>query len=442
MSDSTLDSVAIRRDGEPNANATRAALHRLVPRGHKTYTPTQLVVRKAAGCRLETVDGARLLDFSSGVLVANLGHVHPEFEARYAELVDGVPRNCYNALSPLEPEAAERLVASLDRPQLDRVMWADSGSAGIIKAIWSAQHARPEKRIIVATRAGFHGKKGLAGDITGETSPNPNVRFISFPNDEVDDVSMLPDAESRASELAAPYVAELAALKAEHGDDLLTLVTEPYLGAAGSFHPPKWYLRLLSDWCAENDVVFVLDEVQSCHGRTGEMYAYERYGIEPDIVVLGKGLGNGAPIAATVGRAELLDSLEYGEASDTYSGNPHGCAAVTAALDVYESQPIVDNCREMSRRMQEGLASLRDEFASVANVRGEGLVWGVEMAAVGDATADEVANAAVLACYHEGVHLLGPLARKVLRVSPPLVITGEELAEGIEGMRRALRAIG
>ena len=87
MSDSTLDTVAIRRDGEPNANATRAALHRLVPRGHKTYTPTQLVVRKAAGCRLETVDGARLLDFSSGVLVANLGHGHPEFEARCAELV-------------------------------------------------------------------------------------------------------------------------------------------------------------------------------------------------------------------------------------------------------------------------------------------------------------------------------------------------------------------
>ncbi|MBT3266107.1 aspartate aminotransferase family protein [Candidatus Poribacteria bacterium] len=435
------DLTAIRRDGEPRANATRDALHRLVPRGHKTYTPTQLVVRRATGCRLEAVDGARLLDFSSGVLVANLGHAHPEFEARYAELTQGAPRNCYNAVSPLEPEAAERLIASLDRPQLERVMWADSGSAGIIKAIWAAQHARPDKRIIIATRAGFHGKKGLAGDVTGETSPNPNVRFISFPTTEVDDISLLPDAESRASELAAPYIAELDALTAEHGNDLLTLVTEPYLGAAGSFHPPKWYLRLLSDWCAENGVVFVLDEVQSCHGRTGEMYAYERYGIEPDIVVLGKGLGNGAPIAATVGRAELLDSMEYGEASDTYSGNPHGCAAVTAALDVYESQPIVANCRAMSQRMQEGLSSLRDEFACVANVRGEGLVWGVEMAAVGDASADEVATAAVLACYHEGVHLLGPLAKKVLRVSPPLVVTADEVDEGIDGMRRALRTI-
>ena len=133
--------------------------------------------------------------------------------------------------------------------------------------------------------------------------------------------------------------------------------------------------------------------------------------------------------------------MEYGEAPDPYSGNPHGCAAVTAALDVYESQPIVANCQEMSRRLQAGLSSLREEFAHVANVRGEGLVWGVEMAPVGGRSADDIANAAVLACYDEGVHLLGPLAKRVLRVSPPLVITAEELDSGVEGMRRALRAI-
>lgn len=441
MTDPAVEDNAIQREGEPNANAARAALHRLVPRGHKTYTPTQLVVRRASGCRLESVDGARLLDFSSGVLVANLGHDHPEFESRYAELVEGVPRNCYNVVSPLEPQAAERLLTSLGRPQFERVLWADSGSAAIIKAIWAAQHARPDRNIIVATRAGFHGKKGLAGDVTGETSSNPNVRFISFPTAEVDDVSMLPRAEGAGSELAAHYAAELEALRDEHGEDILTLVTEPYLGAAGSFHPPKWYLRLLSDWCSENGVVFILDEVQSCHGRTGEMYAYERYGIEPDIVALGKGLGNGAPIAAIAGRAELLDSMDYGEASDTYSGNPHGCAAVIAALDVYESQPVVENCREMSRRMQAGLSSLREEFACVANVRGEGLVWGVEMAGGGGKSAAEVANDAVLACYHEGVHLLGPLAKKVIRVSPPLIITAAELDEGVEGMRRALHSL-
>lgn len=441
MTDTTALPPPIQRDGEPRADATRAALHSLVPRGHKTYTPAQLVVSRAYGCYLESVDGARLLDFSSGVLVANLGHDHPDFERRYAELVDGVPRNCYNVVSPLETQAAERLLASLGRPQFQRVMWADSGSAAIIKAIWAAQHARPDKRVIIATRAGFHGKKGLAGDVTGEKSSNPNIRFISFPTTEVDDVSMLPAAEGAESDLAAPYIAELAGLLTEHGSDILALVTEPYLGAAGSFHPPKWYLRLLSDWCAENNVVFILDEVQSCHGRTGEMYAYERYGIEPDIVALGKGLGNGAPIAALAGPAELLDSMDYGEASDTYSGNPHGCAAVTAALDVYESQPVVENCREMSQRMQDALSSLRQEFACVENVRGEGLVWGVEMAATNGKSADEVANDAVLACYHEGVHLLGPLARKVLRVSPPLIITTDQLDAGIQGMRRALHSL-
>ncbi|GIX06867.1 MAG: aspartate aminotransferase family protein [Candidatus Poribacteria bacterium] len=431
----------VRLEGEPVANRYRERLDRHVAFGHKTYTPTQLVVRRAEGCWLESVEGQRLLDFSSGVLVANLGHNHPGFEAAYARYTDGVPRNCYNAISPLEVEAAERLVCNLNHPKLQKVLWADSGSAGIIKAIWAAQRARPEKHILIATRHGFHGKKGLAGDVTGDWSPNPNVRFISFPMYEVRDVSLLPSAEAGKDRLLGPYAQELEQLKVEHGDDLLLLITEPYLGAAGSFHPPKWYLQFLSKWCAENDVIFILDEVQSCHGRTGRMYAYQTYGIDPDIVVLGKGLGNGEPVAAAVGRADLMDSLDYGEGSDTYSGNPHACAAVLAALDIYESEPVVENCRAMSRVLQEGLSQLRDDFPCVAHVRGEGLVWGMEMADYRGLPAEVVANATVLECYRHGLHLLGPLSKKVLRISPPLVITEDELREGLNRMRQALTAL-
>ena len=158
--------------------------------------------------------------------------------------------------------------------------------------------------MILATRHGFHGKKGLAGAVTGcetDHDRDPRVRFISFPMTECADVARRDEPFD-----AAPYQRELDALWQEFGPRLGVLITEPYLGSAGSYHPPAAYLRLLEAFCRKHDLVFILDEVQSNFGRTRELFAYETYGIEPDIVVLGKGLGNGVPVAAAVGRADVL----------------------------------------------------------------------------------------------------------------------------------------
>src|SRR4029077_16070084 len=199
-----------------------------------------------------------------------------------------------------------------------------------------------------------------------------------------------------------------------------TLITEPYLGGGGSYHPPKGYLQLLQSFCRENDVVFILDEVQANFGRTGSMFAYETYGLEPDIVVLGKGLGNGVPVAAAVGRADLFGSLEYGEGSDTWSANPLCCAAVLATLEEFAAHDWISHCRRASAVLEAGLIRLKD-LPFVDHVRGEkgGMVWGVEMRDHAGRTAAEWANACVLACYvgeaGTGIHLLGPLAKKVLR---------------------------
>lgn len=427
-------------EGEPRANEIRRKAAELIAKGHKTYTPTQAVISKAEGVYLWTVDGAKLLDFASGVLVANLGHNNRYFESRFEEYCRGIPRTAYNTFTPLEIQAAERLIASLNSPRLQRIMWAATGSEGIIKAIWSAMHRYPDRHIILATRGGFHGKKGLAGDITGESSKNPNVRFISFPLcDYCQEVE--PERKGMEEVCKPKYEEELKALGEEFPGKICALVTEPYLGAKGSFHPPKWYLQLLDRWCHENDVPFILDEVQSCLGRTGEMYAFQKYGIEPDIVVLGKGVGNGEPVSVVVGRDDLIDSLDYGEGSDTYSGNPRACAAILAVLDTFERFPILENCRSSSRVMAEGLNSLREEFDFVRFVRGEGLVWGVEM------ESDEIAVEAVLRCYLQyksgglGLHMMGPLAGKVLRVSPPLVIKPDEVRTGLELMHRAFAQI-
>jgi len=237
----------------------------------------------------------------------------------------------------------------------------------------------------------------------------------------------------------------LEALQSEFGRRLGVLITEPYLGGGGSYHPPKAYLQLLQQFCRENDIVFILDEVQSNFGRTGDLFAYETYGLEPDVVVLGKGLGNGVPVAAAVGRADLFASLDYGEGSDTWSANPLCCAAVLATLDEFAGRDVLGPCRRASAVIEEGLVRLK-ELPFVARVRGEegGMVWGVETKDHTGRAAPDWANAVVLACYRgdggDGIHLLGPLAKKVIRIAPPLVITQDEARAAMALMGRLLAA--
>jgi len=323
----------------------------------------------------------------------------------------------------IEVLAAERLIRSMapTNPNAQKLFWAASGSEGIQKAMWAAQHRYPDRPIMLATRHGFHGKKGLAGDVTGTETLNPNVRFISFP---------MKDEKPQKF-----YQDELDAFAEEYEDQISLLITEPYLGAAGSFHPPKWYHKMLQSWCEKHDIVFIFDEVQACHGRTGNMYAYQTYEVHPDLVVLGKGIANGEPAAAVIGREDLIDGLVYGEASDTFSGNPRACAAICAVLDVFEEENIVEKARATAKIVGQRLHALADKFPFVETVRGEGLVYGVEIENA------ELANRCVLEAYYGfgdlGVHLLGPLADKVLRVSPPLVISESEIDEGFAIIEKA-----
>src|SRR5262249_52060272 len=160
------------------------------------------------------------------------------------------------------------------------------------------------------------------------------------------------------------------------------------------------YLQLLQAFCREHDLVFILDEVQSNFGRTGDLFAYETYGLEPDIVVLGKGLGNGVPVAAAVGRADVFAALDYGEGSDTWSANPLCVAGCLATLDEFAGRDVLGPCRRSSAIIEEGLVRLK-ELPFVAHVRGEkgGMVWGVEMQDHAGRAAADWANAVVLACY-------------------------------------------
>ncbi|GIW94274.1 MAG: aspartate aminotransferase family protein [Pirellulaceae bacterium] len=442
----------IEHDGEPESNRWRQLVAELEPKGLRTYTPSLAVIARAEGSYVWTPEGRRLADFTSGVLVANLGHNPRNWWQRlwgYLELdrtfglgnyLTAVPLTSYNAVTPLEVEAARRLVALLrSEPggaRMEQVLWAASGSEAVQKALWAALKFRPGRNRILATRFGFHGKKGLAGAVTGsERDPerDPRVRFIRFPLEECIDV-----AKRREPIDLSIYEEELERIAEQEKDRLACLITEPYLGGGGSYHPQPEYLQLLERFCRRHEVVFILDEIQSNFGRTGPLFAFTHYGIEPDIVCLGKGLGNGIAVSAAVGRRDILECLDYGEGSDTFSGNPLASAAVLATLDAFADPAILENARQLAAVLETGLTRLK-KTGLVAYVRGEGCVWGVECAAVAGRTAAEVAQACVLACYQgdpsgRAIHLLGPLAGKVLRVSPPLTMVPAEAADYLDAM--------
>ena len=463
----------IKHPDESQSNAERSSAERVEPKTLRTYTPSQAVIAHSAGIYHWTPEGKRLYDFTSGVLVSNLGHNPDAWMKHFCKYMDwplrsdhskasfttangqsprvpdgyfaALPMTAYNCITSVEVQASQRLIETLRKPpggkRMEQVLWAASGSEAIQKALWAALARDCTRPMIVATRHGFHGKKGLAGAVTGseiDHERDPRVRFISFPKKECNDIA----CRSAAFD-PLPYRKELEALLQQFGRKIGVLITEPYLGGGGSYHPPKEYLQLLQSFCRENDIVFILDEVQANFGRTGSMFAFETYALEPDIVVLGKGLGNGVPVAAAVGRADLFRALDYGEGSDTWSANPLCCAAVLATLDEFGSRDVLGLAQKSSTLIESGLDRLK-EFPYVEHVRGEkgGMVWGVEMRDHAGNPASEWANAFILACYRgdgshgDGIHLLGPLAKKVVRIAPPLVINEQESRTALDLMFR------
>lgn len=443
---------AIEHPGETLSNEWRRRLVDVEPRALRTYTPSLAVLARSAGSYHWTPEGRKLADFTSGVLVANLGHNPARWWRRVMDymglsdlpednrFVEAKTLTAYNAVTDLEVLATQRLLANLQREpggeRMEQVLWAASGSEAIQKSLWACLARRPGEDIMLATRRGFHGKKGLAGATTGtENDPerDPRVRFLAFPTEECRSVQ----ARREPIDLT-PYRNELDEVWSEFDSRICCLITEPYLGGGGSFHPQPEYMQLLEQFCREHDVIFILDEIQANFGRTGPMYAFTQYGVTPDIVCLGKGLGNGVPVSCAAGRADVLATLDYGEGSDTWSANPLSSAAVLATLDEFEQEDVIARGRELSQVIEAGLLRLT-ETPLVKQIRGEGCVWGVECDDFGGHTAADVANACVEACYvgdqqGRAIHLLGPLADKVIRVSPPLVMPVEEAQEYLEVM--------
>lgn len=404
-----------------------------------------VVWAEAHGCVITDVDGNEFLDWSSGVLVTNVGHCHPDYVAALKEQCDKL-HNCYDFLSPQRADLAEKIIG-VAPAHLDKVFLVTTGSDATEAALRMARRYSGKWEIL-AFHGAFHGRTmgaasagGSAGVKQGYGPMVPGFIHAPFPY-----CYRCPLGQESCETCGLKCLEFIDwVVSKESCGQLGTVITEPYQGGAGSIIPPPGWFEGLEQWRKENGLLFILDEVQSSFGRTGKMFAMEHYGIQPDLVTLGKGLGSGVPCSAVLGRSEIMDNLPPGSMGSTNGGNPLSSAAAIAAIDIIARERLVDNSARQGAKMIAAFREMQAKYEPLGDVRGQGLVLGLEIVTDKATKTPDKARARriVEECWHRGLVLIAPIGMygNVLRVAPPLVVSDAEVQESLDIFEASLKAV-
>lgn len=404
------------------------------------FKVTDLDVVEGSGSWVTTADGTRYLDVTSGIAVTSTGHCHPhvvEAIRRQAGRFIHAQVNCYSH-DLLEPLGAR--LAELAPGDIDTFFYANSGAEATEGAVKLAKQATGRPNVVVFSGS-FHGRTHLAMAMTTSKtgyraghSPLPSGVFVApFPDLVGTDVDAEIDRCLDAFDhllLAQTAPAETAAL-----------IIEPVLGEGGYLPAPARFLQGLAERCRRHGILFIADEVQSGCGRTGAMFAIEASGVQPDILVTAKGIASGFPFSVIGGSAALMARWPQGSHGGTYGGNPIGCAAALATLDVVAAPGFLDGVRERGEQLRAGLTALGDP--RIADVRGPGLMVAAEFRDPATGSRDAALTASVVAHCRENSRVLlmnaGTYANSI-RFMPPLVVTAEEIDLVVSAVGAALAA--
>ncbi len=366
-----------------------------------TYTRFPVVLVKGDGCRVWDIEGREYLDMLAGLAVCNLGHCHPRLVAAICEQAQRLLH--VSNLYQIEPQI--KLAGLLcKRSFADKAFFCNSGAEANEAAIKLARKYAKEKygvnryEIITMTNS-FHGRTLATITATAQEKFHkgfepllPGFKYVPF--------------------------GDLAAAKAAIGPNTAAIMLEPIQGEGGVNLPPPGYLESLRKLCDEQKLVLILDEVQTGMGRTGKLFAYEHYRIEPDIMTLAKGLGGGVAIGVMLAKDEVAAAFGPGSHASTFGGNPLACAAGIAALTIILEDGLLDKCRILGEYLMLGLVKLKNKYSFIKEVRGQGLMVGIELEFAGKDIVD--------ACLNRGI-LINCTMDKVLRCLPPLVVSREEV---------------
>jgi acetylornithine/N-succinyldiaminopimelate aminotransferase len=377
-----------------------------------TYARVNLAFERGEGAWLVATDGERYLDFASGVAVNALGHAHPRLLAALAEQAQKV----WHVSNLYEVPEAERVAARLCEASFaDVVFFCNSGAEAMECSIKMARkhHAAngaPERYRTITFEGAFHGRT-LATLAAGGQK-----KYLDGFGPVVDGFDQVP-------------FGDLDAVKRAIGASTAAILIEPIMGEGGVRVVEPSFLRALRELCDRHGLLLVFDEVQTGMGRTGELFAYQRSGAAPDIMALAKALGGGFPVGACLATAEAAKGMTAGTHGSTFGGNPLAMSVANAVLDVMLEPGFLERVRHTALLFKQRLAEIKDRYPSViAEVRGEGLLVGVRAVVPAAALVDALRAEKMIAV---------PSGDNVVRLLPPLIVSEQEIAEGVARLDRA-----
>jgi 4-aminobutyrate aminotransferase len=423
-----------------------------------------IVWKRGERCYIEDVDGNVFLDFTSGVLVANAGHSHPRLVQAMHDQVGKVV-NSYDFVNEYRPALAKKLV-EITPPNLDKAFILSTGSEATEAAMKLARLYTGRKEII-SFQGAFHGRtygamsaggkrsgastKGFGPFVPGfYQAPFPNTYRPVFGEMTLStDLEKYPRPWVRKSKSLqtgdTPYCLDYLdwMVETETEGDIAAVIVESYQGGAGSYIPPKNWMQGLAAWCKEHGIVLIIDEVQASFGRTGKMFCFEHYDIEPNLLCLGKGISSSVPVSALVGESAIMDKLGPGTMSSTHGGNALSSRIALENILIIEDEKLSENAAAMGEICRARFETMQKKYACLGDSRGLGLVWGLEIIAPADPCAKlpdaDTAKAIVRAAWERGLLMIAPVGHygNVLRLAPPLVINEQEINWALDVLEAA-----
>jgi len=402
---------------------------------------TDIVATRAHGIYVEGDDGVTYMDLTAGLATANVGHCHPRVvEAARAQAGELVHAGCIFQYRPIAELA--KTLARIAPGDIEMFFFSNSGAEAVEGAVKLARHTTGRQGIIAFTGS-FHGRTTGALALTSSSSRYrggylpllPSVYHAPYPYCYRCPVGRDPGSCSVEcfERLEAVFTHQIPAR------EVACAVIEPVLGEGGYVVPPAGFLTRLRDLCTAEGILLVADEVQTGFGRTGRWFACEHFGVIPDIITMAKGIASGFPLSAVGSTREIMSSWPPGAHGTTFGGNPVACAASLAAIEAIESEGMLEGAREVGQRAAARLRAMQGRFPFIGDVRGLGLMIGVEFV-TGDRKPDPERLSRVLKeCLSKGVIIVECGTHgNVARLMPPLVITAEEMDRALDVFEEAL----
>ena len=409
---------------------------------------TQIFAARAEGATIEDVDGNRFLDFAGGIGLVNVGHRAPSVVEAIRKQLDAFVHTCFS-VAPYGKyvELAEKLNSLVPGTFPKKTVLVNSGAEAIENAVKIAR-CYTHRPAIICFEDAFHGRTMLTMSLTSKTHPY-KAGFEPFATD----IYRIPYAYCYRCSYSLQYPS-CGVFCAHHLEDtfkrvvaaeaVAAVVVEPVLGEGGFVAPPSEFFTIIQDICRRNKILLVADEVQTGFGRTGAMFACERYGITPDILVSAKSIADGLPLAAVTGRAEIMDTPGVGGLGGTYGGNPLACAAALAVIETLERDNLPARAEQIGGRFDARAREWKKRWPLIGDVRGLGAMRALELVRPGATRepAKEETDKVLRHCLEHGLILVSAGSYgNVIRLLMPLVITDQEFDEGLQVMEDALMSV-